>query len=175
MDYHFRKVQMSEASQIWEILQQAILRRKEDGSTQWQDGYPNLQVVHNDIEKAQGFVLVEGETIVGYTAVIINDEPAYDKIEGKWLTTNDFVVIHRVAISKKRLGKGFAKMIIRYVEEFALKQGIYSIKADTNFDNIAMIKIFEQMNYTLCGLVYLRESPRKAYEKVLTKPLNSRS
>jgi GNAT superfamily N-acetyltransferase len=169
MDYHFRKAQMSEASQIWEILQQAILRRKEDGSTQWQDGYPNLQVVHNDIEKDQAFVLVEEKTIVGYSAVIINYEPAYDKIEGKWLTTDDFVVIHRVAISERHLGKGLAKMIIPYVEDYALKNDIYSIKADTNFDNIAMIKIFEKMGYTLCGLVYLRESPRKAYEKVLAK------
>jgi GNAT superfamily N-acetyltransferase len=170
MDYHFRKAQMSEASQVWQILQQAILRRKNDGSTQWQDGYPNLQVVHNDIEKGQGFVLVQGETVIGYSAVLINDEPAYEKIEGKWLTTDDFVVIHRVAISEDYLGKGLAKMIIRYVEEFALKNDIYSIKADTNFDNIAMIKIFEKMGYTLCGLVYLRESPRKAYEKVLAKP-----
>jgi GNAT superfamily N-acetyltransferase len=167
MDYHFRKAKISEAAKIWKILQHAILRRKEDGSTQWQDGYPNLKVVHNDIEKGQGFVLVEGETIVGYSAVIINDEPAYDKIEGKWLTTDDFVVIHRVAISEKHLGKGLAQMIIRYVEDFALKNDIYSIKADTNFDNIAMIKIFEKMGYTLCGLVYLRASPRKAYEKIL--------
>jgi GNAT superfamily N-acetyltransferase len=167
MDYHFRNAKISEAPQIWEILQHAILRRKEDGSTQWQDGYPNLQVVHNDSKKDQGFVLVEGETIVGYGAAIINDEPAYDKIEGKWLTTGDFVVIHRVAISEKHLGKGLAQMIIRYVEDFALKNDIYSIKADTNFDNIAMIKIFEKMGYTLCGLVYLRASPRKAYEKIL--------
>jgi GNAT superfamily N-acetyltransferase len=169
MDYHFRKAQISEASQIWEILQQAILRRKEDGSTQWQDGYPNLQVVHNDIEKDQAFVLVQGETVIGYSAVLINDEPAYDKIEGKWLTIDDFVVIHRVAISERHLGKGLAKMIIRCVEDYALKNDICSIKADTNFDNIAMIKIFEKMGYTLCGLVYLRESPRKAYEKLLAK------
>jgi hypothetical protein len=60
----------------------------------------NLQVVNNDIEKDQGYVLVAGDTIIGYTAVIINDdEPAYE-IEAKWLTTDDFVVIHRVAISK---------------------------------------------------------------------------
>jgi RimJ/RimL family protein N-acetyltransferase len=53
---------------------------------------------------------------------------------------------------------------LSFVEDFALENNIYSIKADTNFDNIAMIKIFEKMGYTLCGLVYLRESPRK-YER----------
>lgn len=167
MNYNFRKAALSEITPIWEILQQAIIRRKEDGSKQWQDGYPNPQVVQNDIEKGQGFVLLEEKTIIGYSAVLINDEPAYAKIEGKWLTNDDFIVIHRVAISEKYLGKGLAKMIIGQIENFALDNNIYSIKADTNFDNIPMMKIFENLGYTLCGEVYFRGSPRKAYEKVL--------
>jgi GNAT superfamily N-acetyltransferase len=170
MNYHFRKAELSEIAPIWEILQQAIQRRKEDGSKQWQDGYPNPKVVQKDIEKGDGFVLLDGETIIGYSAVLINDEPAYEKIEGNWLTTEDFVVIHRVAISEKYLGKGLAKMIIKYVEDYALSKNIFSVKADTNFDNIAMMKIFENLGYTYCGEVYFRGSPRKAYEKVLSKP-----
>ncbi|MFV8369360.1 GNAT family N-acetyltransferase [Flavobacterium sp. LB2R40] len=169
MNYLFKKAKLSDIAPIWEILQHAILRRKEDGSTQWQDGYPNPDVVQKDIEKGEGFVLVDGETIIGYSAVLINDEPAYDKIEGKWLTNGDFVVLHRVAISEKYLGKGLAKKILKYIEEFAVNNNIYSIKADTNFDNIAMMKIFENSGYTYCGEVYFRGSPRKAYEKVLIK------
>jgi GNAT superfamily N-acetyltransferase len=169
MNYNFRKAALSEITPIWEILQQAIIRRKEDGSEQWQDGYPNPQVIQNDIEKGQGFVLLEEKTIIGYSAVLINDEPAYAKIEGKWLTNDDFIVIHRVAISEKYLGKGLAKMIIGKIENFARDNNIYSIKADTNFDNIPMMKIFENLGYTLCGEVYFRGSPRKAYEKVLAQ------
>ena len=169
MNYHFRKAELSEIAPIWEILQQAIQRRKEDGSNQWQDGYPNPEVVQKDIEKGEGFVLVDGETIIGYSAVLINDEPAYEKIEGNWLTNGDFVVLHRVAISEKYLGKGLSKMILKHIEEFALSHNIYSIKADTNFDNIAMMKIFENSGYTYCGEVFFRGSSRKAYEKVLAK------
>nr|WP_315161741.1 GNAT family N-acetyltransferase [uncultured Flavobacterium sp.] len=169
MNYHFRKAELSEIAPIWEILQQAIQRRKVDGSNQWQDGYPNPEVIQKDIEKGEGFVLVDGETIIGYSAVLINDEPAYEKIEGDWLTNGDFVVLHRVAISEKYLGKGLAKMILKYIEDFAVSNNIYSIKADTNFDNIAMMKIFESSDYTYCGEVYFRGSPRKAYEKVLAK------
>ena len=169
MNYHFRKAELSEIAPIWEILQQAIIRRKEDGSKQWQDGYPNPEVVQKDIEQGEGFVLVNGETIIGYSAVLINYEPAYAEIEGNWLTNDDFVVIHRVAISEKYLGKGFAKIIIKNIEDFALSNNIYSIKADTNFDNTAMIKIFENSGYTYCGEVYFRGSSRKAYEKVLVK------
>ena len=171
MNYHFRQAELSEIAPIWEILQQAIQRRKEDCSNQWQDGYPNLDVIHKDIQKGEGFVLVDGEKIIGYSAVLINDEPAYAGIEGKWLTNDDFVVIHRVALSENYLGKGLAKKIIGYVEDFAIQNNIYSIKADTNFDNIPMMKIFENLGYTYCGEVYFRGAPRKAYEKVLVKKL----
>ncbi len=167
MNYHFRKADLSEKNMVWEILQQAIIRRKKDGSNQWQDGYPNPDVVQNDIEEGNGYVLVDGATIVGYTAVLLNDEPAYTGIEGKWLTNGDFVVIHRVAVSESQLGKGLAKIIMGFIEELALKNHIYSVKADTNFDNIPMMKVFEGLGYTLCGEVFFRGSPRKAYEKVL--------
>lgn len=167
MNYNFRKATLSEINPIWDILQQAIIRRKNDGSNQWQDGYPNLEVVKKDIEKESGYVLTEGETIVGYIAVLINDEPAYEKIEGEWLTNDDFVLFHRVAIAENYLGKGLAKMMINYIEDFALKNKIKSIKADTNFDNDAMLNIFEKIGYKYCGQVYLRGNPRRAFEKVL--------
>ena len=171
MNYNFRKARTSEISQIWDILQKAINRRKEDNSNQWQDGYPNIEILQKDIEKEAGFVLVEGDDILGYCALLINDEPQYNNIKGKWLTNGDFVVFHRIAISEKHLRKGLAKMLIQKIEDFALKNKIYSIKADTNYDNIAMIKIFESLGYELCGEVYFRGNPRNAYEKVLANPL----
>jgi GNAT superfamily N-acetyltransferase len=166
-EFQFRKAELSEKSQIWDILQQAIKRRKEDGSNQWQDGYPNPEVVQKDIEKGEGFVLVDGESILGYCAVLINDEPEYSKIQGEWLTNGDFVVFHRVAISESYLGKGLAKIMVKFIEEFALQNGIMSVKADTNFDNFPMMSIFEKSGYKYCGEVYFRGSPRRAYEKVL--------
>ena len=169
MEYRFRKARHEEQEQIWSILQAAITRRKEDGSKQWQDGYPNLDVVSRDIEKGAGYVLTEGAAVVGYSAVIINDEPEYSRIEGKWLTEGDFVVIHRVAVAQGHLGKGLAKKIFEFVEQFALANNVFSIKVDTNFDNPAMISILEKIGYVYCGEVYFRGNARRAYEKVLKK------
>jgi GNAT superfamily N-acetyltransferase len=169
MNYFFRKAITAEISTIWKILQQAIIRRNEDGSEQWQDGYPNLDVVKKDIEKGVGFVLTDGKDIIGYTAVLINDEPEYANLNGKWLSNNDFVVFHRVALSGNHLGKGLAKKTLEFIEEYALNNNIYSVKADTNFDNFAMLKIFEKLGYHNCGKVYFRGSEREAFEKVLAK------
>ncbi|WP_262247738.1 GNAT family N-acetyltransferase [Parapedobacter soli] len=163
----FRKARPDDLAQIWTIIQQAIALRKADGSDQWQDGYPNPEVLRNDIDKESGFVLADGGTIAGYCAVMINDEPAYANIEGKWLSDGDFVVFHRIAVSKDHLRKGLAKKMMEHIEAFAVSNNIYSIKADTNYDNAAMLRIFESMGYVYCGEVYLRGNPRKAFEKLL--------
>ncbi|MDP4637934.1 MAG: GNAT family N-acetyltransferase [Crocinitomicaceae bacterium] len=165
----FRLATLKDLPAIWDILQQAIARRKADGSNQWQDGYPNPELVQNDIEKEVGFVLTLENEIAGYFVVLINDEPEYAKLEGKWLTNDDFVVFHRVAISEDNLGKGLAKSIFRFIEDYALNNDIFSVKADTNFDNHAMLSLFEKSGYVYCGEVYFRGSPRRAYEKMLEK------
>ncbi|TDW49124.1 acetyltransferase (GNAT) family protein [Flavobacterium sp. 270] len=169
MDLNFRKAVLNESNLIWDILSQAILRRKEDGSQQWQDGYPNLDVVKKDIEKGAGYVLTNKEEIIGYASIVFNDEPAYEKLDGKWLTNGDFAVLHRLAVSPEYLGKGLAKKILLYTEELALQNEIYSIKVDTNFDNIPMLKIFEKLDYVYCGEVEFRGGKRKAFEKTLSK------
>lgn len=169
MEYQFRQAKLIEISKIWDILKNAIERRKKEGSNQWQDGYPNINIVKNDITKNAGYVLTHNKSIIGYCAVFINDEPEYANIEGKWLTDNDFIVYHRVAVAENYLGKGCAKLMLEKIEEFALENKILSVKADTNFDNEPMKAIFTKLGYVYCGKVYFRGSSRKAYEKVLVE------
>lgn len=167
MNYNFRKATASDIPQIWVVLQQAIVRRKKDGSQQWQDGYPNETVIHQDIIKGVGYVLTVEDKIIGYAAILINDEPAYANLEGEWLTNSEFVVVHRLAISDGYIGKGLAQKMMLSTEEVAVQENIFSIKVDTNFDNIPMLKIFKKLGYTYCGEVMLRGGIRKAFEKKL--------
>lgn len=168
MQFFFRKATAKDLNQIWDILQAAIKRRREEGSNQWQDGYPNPEVIQRDVEKDGGYVLMDGETVAGYCAIFINDEPEYANLKGEWLTDGDFVLYHRVAVSEKYLGRGLAQRMLGHVEDFARANNIRSVKADTNFDNIGMLRIFEKMGYTHCGEVSFRGSVRKAFEKVLS-------
>lgn len=166
-EIQLRKAEMTDRDVIWDILQQAIERRRKDGSTQWQNGYPNIDTVESDITKGFGYVLsVDGEIAV-YAALILNDEPAYSTIEGAWLSNGEFVVVHRVAVDEKFAGQGMTKKLFDHIEGFTKSHGIQSIKVDTNFDNIAMLKILESKGYTYCGEVYLAGGIRKAFEKII--------
>ena len=164
-----RKATFLESSVIWEILQQAIERRKQDGSEQWQNGYPNEQTVHDDISHGYAYVLVDNDEIVAYAAIIFGIEPAYNDINGRWLTHGDYVAVHRVATSNAVKGKGVAAYIFKQIEELCMEKKVFSIKVDTNFDNIPMLKILDRLNYMYCGEIFFSGAPRKAYEKVITR------
>jgi len=166
-----RKAQTSEAIDIWNILQQAIEQRRKEGSDQWQNGYPNEQTVHDDISKGYAYVLANNDVIIAYAAIIFDKEPAYENIEGHWLTHGDYVVVHRVATSEAVKGKGIATQLFEMLETLCFEKKVFSIKVDTNFDNVPMMKILNRLQYTYCGEIFFSGAMRKAYEKVLTPPL----
>ncbi|MHC5201455.1 GNAT family N-acetyltransferase [Myroides sp. LJL119] len=164
-----RKAKQADIPIIWEILAQAIQQRKQDGSTQWQNGYPNLQTLSCDIDNGYGYVVEQQQEIMAYGAIIFDVEPTYLDIKGSWLTNNPYLVIHRVATSKKNKSKGVATQFFKMIEDLALQNNTYSIRVDTNFDNIPMLKIFDKLGYSYCGEIFVNQDSRMAYEKVLTK------
>lgn len=163
-----RKAQQSELPVIWEILQYAIEQRRKDGSAQWQDGYPNENSVQHDLDEGYAHVVEDDGEILAYAAVIFDKEPAYDEIDGKWLSEGDYLVVHRVAASPLAKGRRIATKLFQLLEQLAINKKVYSIKVDTNFDNIAMLKILERLGYTYCGEVYFRGGARRAFEKLLS-------
>ncbi len=163
-----RKAASADASVIWEILQHAIAQRKEDGSEQWQNGYPNAQTVDEDIASGYAYVLDDDHMVIAYAAVIFGIEPAYNNIDGQWLTQGDYAAVHRVATSPAVKGKGIATHLFKMIEDLCIEQRVYSIKVDTNFDNVPMLKILDRLDYTYCGEIFFSGAPRKAYEKVLS-------
>ncbi|MCD2424059.1 GNAT family N-acetyltransferase [Niabella pedocola] len=168
-DLELRRATTSDAGGIWQLLEQAIEKRKQEGSNQWQDGYPNPNVVAADIEKGYGYVCTdEAGAVIGYTALIFDGEPAYEALEGKWLTNRRYAVIHRLATATgQKAVKGLGTQIMTAVETVCRQQGVFSIKADTNFDNAGMLRVFEKLGYIYCGEVYFRGAARKAFEKKL--------
>ncbi len=47
------------------------------------------------------------------------------------------------------------------------EKGMHSFKADTNFDNAAMLHTFEKLGFQYCGEIYYEKGARMAFEKVI--------
>ena len=141
------------------------------GIDQWQNGYPSLSVISEDIAKHRSYVVEIDSHIVGTFVIITDGEPTYDRIfEGAWLTQNSqsYIAIHRVAISVARRGSGISTAILVYAAEMARALGGTSLRIDTHKGNLVMRRMLEKHGFVHCGSIYLENGDhRVAYEKTI--------
>lgn len=121
--------------------------------------------IADDITKGHAYVLCRELIPVAYAAVSFDGEPVYWYIDGKWLSSGPFVVVHRLAVADGMKGKGLATLFMQNVEKMSLKKGVTSFRVDTNFDNVSMQKVLEKLGFTYCGEITFQKGRRLAYEK----------
>lgn len=160
-------LRLERVDEAMEIIEQARAFLRESGSTQWQKGYPFRETLVADANAQTGWVLVQGDAIIGYVCIDFGGEPVYDVIDGAWLTSGPYGTIHRMAIGTAARGKGCSRALFEQAEQLALEEGIQSLRIDTAEANSIMQHLIEQMGYRYCGIVQHSEGPRLAYEKLL--------
>ena len=165
----FRRTIDQDVNKIIEIINQAQEYFKENNIDQWQDGYPNLEVIKEDIKNGYSYVLLKDNEIVATGAISFEKEPTYERIyDGQWYSHGEYAVIHRIAVDRNLKGQGLGIEIIKEAEKLALKNGIHSIKIDTHEHNISMQKLLQKNGFQYCGIIYLMDnSKRMAFEKIL--------
>ena len=165
----FRQAKISDLDQIVEIIELSKKYLKETKVDQWQDGYPSKEDLRRDIESGNSYVLTNKDEIVATTVISLDGESTYNSIfNGEWITNEEYIVMHRVAVHDKYKGKGIFKELIKEAESLALNKGISSIKIDTHRDNISMQGAVVKNDFKRCGIIYLGDgSERIAFEKVL--------
>lgn len=141
---------------------------KEKGVNQWQDEGPSLESLLRDMENNFSYVLEDGEEIVGTTAVTEGIDKTYLEIDGAWLNGEDYVTVHRFAVSRVCRGIGYGKKMFKEIEELAKSKGIKNIRVDTHKDNDSMKGLLQSLGYKYCGIIRLENGDlRNAYQKEL--------
>ena len=165
----FSKAVEADVNRIMNIINQAQAYFKEHDINQWQDNYPNFEIVMNDINNENGYVLLEDNNIIGTVVFTFDGDKNYEAISnGKWVSNNKYAVIHRMAVDSNYKGRGLSSIIIKNIEKVCLGNGIHSIRIDTHIENISMKKMLLKNGFEYCGIIYLDDqSKRVAYEKML--------
>ena len=165
----FRKTHIDDIDDIMKIIDQAQRYFKENGIDQWQNNYPNKDVIINDLNNDESYVLADEEKVIATAAISFNGENTYDTIyDGKWISNNKYAVIHRIAVDNNYKGKGISTRIIKEVEGLCIDKKVNSIKVDTHEDNISMQNLLKKNDFKYCGVIYLKDnSKRIAFEKII--------
>ncbi len=170
MNYIFRKSEDSDISSIMQIINEAKEYLKANGVDQWQDGYPNAEVIEGDIKKGISYVaLLEGK-IVGTVVLSFEPEESYlNVIGGCWKKEGSYGTIHRIAVNGLFRGTGLSAFIMEKAERLCAEKGVYILRTDTHKDNTAMNKMLTGRGFEYCGIIQLcyGGGERRAYKKLL--------
>lgn len=164
----FRKATINDIKYIIDIYKDGVRSLKNDGVDQWQN--PKDIPTTKDLFEMLEEIYVLCDKIPISTARIMSYDNQYDKIyNGRWLSTDKYYAIHKVATIDSHKNKGLTSLMFAEIENLAVKNNIKSIKIDTHHDNKKMRKFLFKNNFKYCGKIKLTTGEmRDAFELILS-------
>ena len=161
-----RKATVQDIPGILSLFEQAREYFRLNGIDQWQDGYPDEEVLREDLCTGAGWTFFQDGKLCAYAAIIDGEDENYrEMLSGHWLTETPYLVIHRIAVDNGAKGQGLAEEIFNFARD--LYPDPDSIRIDTHEDNRSMRRCLEKNGFEYCGVIRLSRDGalRVAYEK----------
>lgn len=167
-----RPAEMRDLDSIMTLISHARAAIARLGIDQWQDGYPEPEVIVSDISAGIGWVFETKGRIAGYMVPLSDPEPIYEQLAGKWLQNDKpYLTVHRMAIDDGYRGTGLSMQMFAHAEKLAREKNLASVRADTHTGNLAMRRLLDKCGFSYVGdvsyPVTAGDPIRVAYEKTL--------
>ncbi|MEZ3576748.1 MAG: GNAT family N-acetyltransferase [Muribaculaceae bacterium] len=163
---YLRKAHIEDMEDVMRVFSQARLAQRRAGFRQWEDGYPSIDVLKSDIDRAIGFILDDNGKTAGYIAIAAYDDE-YNRHPELWDVGKDYAVFHRIALSDDYRGKKLSGILFDLAESHALRTGAAFVRIDTGLENKPMQHILSKRGYINLGRCDFIWGERLAYEKPL--------
>lgn len=111
----------------------------------WGEFYPFCEF-ESDITNNNMYVLENNNEIIGAFSLSDYNDPDYKDI--KWSTQNKkFIYLNRLVVLPSEQGKGYAKKMMRFIEEYASKNKFNVIRLTVYCENIFAIGLYEKLGF----------------------------
>lgn len=165
MTYDFRKADVGDIQSIGEMFERAVEHLRSHDLDQWDEQYPNIETLENDIYCGDMYVLYEGKKIVAAIAINEHQEKEYE--QGKWKDDGKTAVIHRLCVDPKAQGKGIGRRMMDFAERLIDEKGYTSIRLDVFSQNPRAYQLYKKLGYKYTGEVAFCKGCFYLMEKIL--------
>ena len=148
---------------IMDCYKHTIKRMHELSIFQWDESYPTRDLIENDIERGEFYVLKENNTILGCVCLNQDEHPTYASVE--WNFEQPVLVVHRLAVNPNTQGKGVAKRIMQYAEDLCVKKQYNGIRLDTFVENPLAIGLYLKLGYNQLSQVSFKNRTYYCFDK----------
>jgi ribosomal protein S18 acetylase RimI-like enzyme len=145
------------------IVRDATRHLDEQEILQWDEIYPNKEILLKDIESQQmHFIEIEGR-VVGL--IVINEDQSSEFNSIDWKYSGETLVVHRLTIDPVYQRRGLANILMNFAEESAAVNGYSCIRLDAFIHNPAAFTLYEKRGYRNAGIVRFRKGEFYCFEK----------
>lgn len=158
-----RKGKTEDINDIMNLIKAAVVNMQLNELDQWDDIYPNKEVIEADIREENLYVY-EDNRIKGI--IVLNEDQDEEYKAIKWeYTLGVQLVIHRLCVHPEYSGKGIARKLMDYAEKYCVENRHNAIRLDAFIKNDRACRMYEQAGYKKVGVVTFRKGDFYCYEK----------
>jgi ribosomal protein S18 acetylase RimI-like enzyme len=150
---------------IFGVVRDATRWMDAQGIRQWDEIYPNREILGKDVERNEMHVIQAEGGVGGLMVLNEHQPPEYGAVE--WRHTGRALVVHRLTIHPTCQRRGLATHLMDFAEETAAMEGYNCIRLDAFTCNPAAFTLYENRGYRKAGLVRFRKGEFYCYEKAV--------
>lgn len=165
-----KRVRFSEVDDVLRVYQSCVVLHQKLGFNQWDHNYPNKETIQSDIQEGWLFGLYGDKEFPVAVISITKEEPKEYKSLNWRDQSNNYFTIHRLCVSENSLRKGYAKLLMRFAEDYTESKDLSSIRLDTFSLNKGALDFYRKLNYKEIGRVHFpkrKDSDYTCFEKIL--------
>lgn len=164
--FFYEKAQETDKDAVMELFDVAKEDMAEKGIDQWDELYPSIADVGEDIKEGTLTLVKQGKNLTAVYTINRKQDSAYKFGDFKDNSDN-YVVLHRLCVNPKYQGMGIAAKTLAHIDEQARKEGWSSIRLDVFTKNPRAVKLYENAGYRYAGDAYFRKGRFLLMEKLI--------
>jgi ribosomal protein S18 acetylase RimI-like enzyme len=140
------KANLTQLNAITALYRACGKKMVEQDFDNWGDFYPPVALIQEDIESEVLFCLLEEDRLLGVIVLDEKQPEQYKSVQWQYPVATSLVV-HRLAVAVEAQKKGYAKKLMKFAEEYALKNAYSTIRLDAYSINEGLLKFYRALGY----------------------------
>jgi ribosomal protein S18 acetylase RimI-like enzyme len=159
-----RKANKEDLDEIFIIVKDAVAVMDKNNIPQWDEIYPDREVLTEDVEKNQMYVCeIDGQIA---SIFVLNKECDEEYKDGAWQYKDaSFAVVHRLCVNPAFQNRGIGRETMLIAEKLVKESGIEAIRLDAFSKNPFALSLYEKLGYKRVGEVIWRKGLFYLHEK----------